>query len=266
MRRLEVKNKWRMGPRGAKHRAELGASVSRLKSSAASHSGTAALLETLVTPLGVAAVIIIVLHVLNVALGYPSWQLEHLLDLDGEANIASWFSGLLLAVSALVAYLCARKARLVAREQASLWWWVSVLLIFMSCDEVATLHERCTEVILHRVFGGQPLLRAANWIVVLGPFVIGCFAWLGMRLRQALRMSPVAARRMLLGVAIFLGGAMGVEFLLNGITFETAVWLVHAQIVIEESLEMAGVLCFLSGLLVHLQTLEAVTSDKGQVV
>src|SRR5437667_5087891 len=41
----------------------------------------------------------------------PSWQLERLLNLDGEGNLPTWFSGVLLFSAALAALGCRRLTR-----------------------------------------------------------------------------------------------------------------------------------------------------------
>ena len=57
------------------------------------------------------------------------------------------------------------------------------------------------------------------------------------------------------GIAIFLAGALGVEALTGQIVgLQTRTWLYLVFSTIEEGAEMIGVVVFLDGLLVHLET------------
>ena len=211
--------------------------------------------------LSAGAVAIVLAYVIHTALGEPSWQLYQLLYLDGEANLVSWFGSFLWAVAALAAYDLAVRTGASDRGVGRTWRILTALLIFLSCDEVATLHERWSEMLSRHVWGGQLWLPEAHWVLLFGPFILLTFVRLGWRLRRALGGSVVARRRLLLGAVLFAGGAMGVEMLLNAIPLSAPKWLFQAQIVIEEAMEMAGALCVVAGLSAHQQRVQG---DKGQ--
>lgn len=211
--------------------------------------------------LGAGAVAIVLAYVIHTALGEPSWQLYQLLYLDGEANLVSWFGSLLWAVAALTAYELAVRTSARHRRIGRTWRAVAALSLFLSCDEVAMLHERWSEMISRRVWGGRLWLPEAHWVVLFGPFILLTLLWLGWRMHQALGDSVAARRRLLLGAGLFVGGAIGVELWINAIPLTAPKWLFQAQLVIEESLEMAGALCIVAGLAAHQQKLRG---DKGQ--
>ena len=64
------------------------------------------------------------------------------LNLTNENVAAAWFSGMLLLLGALHAadgYFRLRQTKLKA---ALAWWVIAAMLLFMSVDEIASLHER----------------------------------------------------------------------------------------------------------------------------
>jgi len=109
------------------------------------------------------------------------------------------------------------------------------------------------------VLGWAPhsaFLPETAWPLSLGPFVaLGVFlVWRS--LRQVLQGSPLVRRRLMLGMALFLGGAMGLEMVANFITHESLAWLRVIKIIMEESFEMLGAITILSGLLLQVQWLQ----------
>ena len=167
--------------------------------------------QRLLAWLALGVVGLIIAHVLWV--GHPNeWivRLGRRVDLDGEGNVASWFSSLLLALSALAAYGCCRLSHL--RSERMTWWLVAATLLFMSCDEITGLHEDVGR--MARQALAWPILKTAHfaaWVVVLAPVIVPWFLWLGWSLRRVLRGSRSAARWLLAGTAMFFSGAMGVE-------------------------------------------------------
>lgn len=206
--------------------------------------------------LSAGAVAIVLGYVMHTALGEPSWQLYQLLYLDGEANLVSWFGSFLWAVAALTACELAVRTGASDRRISRTWRALAALMVLLSCDEVAMLHERWSEMISRRLLGGQLWLPEAHWVLLFGPVILLALVWLGWRLRQALGDSVVARRRLLLGAVLFVGGAMGVEVLLNAIPLSAPKWLFQMQIIIEEAMEMAGALYILAGLAAHQQRLQ----------
>jgi len=142
---------------------------------------------------------------------------------------------------------------------------VAAIVCFMSCDEVAMIHEQLTRAVRDRWLGGRLPLPHGNWVALFGPGILAVFAWVGMKLRWCLQGSPVAAWRLLLGAALFVGGSMALELALNLMDDRHGWWLARVRTMLEEGLEMAGSLCFFSGLLAHLRVLERVAGDGARV-
>ena len=50
--------------------------------------------------------VLVICHLTNLALGFPSWQLERLFNLGYEANIPTWFSSFYWAIAFVAAFRC----------------------------------------------------------------------------------------------------------------------------------------------------------------
>ena len=171
-------------------------------------------------------------------------------DLDNENNAPSLFSALQLLLAAILLESIAAGKRL--RQAPLRWYWTALAIGFLvlAIDEGVALHERV----------GWPLARWLRRHGVLMPIAPG-FTWIipgvagavaaGLVLRGFLTRLPVRiSRHFLIAGAMFAAGALGVEaiegrwFALHGDDNYTFVLLV----VLEESLEMTGVLLFIRAL------------------
>ncbi len=187
-------------------------------------------------------------------------------DLANEGNLPAFFAALeLLACGVLLGLI--GLAKLSRRERWTLHWLaLAAVLIYLSADEAAGLHElsiRPMREALPQVATG---LFYWAWVIpgaVIALLLVLSFARFA---RQAL---PPAVRHLwVLGVAIFFVGAIGVEM--------PEAWYVqlHGQrnfgyalfVLVEETLEMVGVLVLLAGILRYWRTeLGPVMLDPGRV-
>ncbi len=156
--------------------------------------------------------------------------------LDYESNIPTWWSSFALAICAALAALIAW-ASAGERER---WHWVAIsgVLLFLSMDEVAMIHEYPIDPMRDAFgFGGALyypwVIPGAALVLVVG-LSFARFAW---RLPRATSMGLVA------GGMVFVGGAICVEMISGMIadahgenTFAYAM-----TITVEEALEMLGV-------------------------
>ena len=166
--------------------------------------------------------------------------------LDHEGNLPTWWSSMQFLVASLLLALVALRTWHV-RPSTRLLALLAVVLVLMSIDEVSALHERTGRVI-DRLLGGRPgpLHHTGGWLFVIGiPFIAVAFVLLR-RLGAGLTDAPGTARRLSLGIAVVLSGALGVEALSNFVVEEDAAYRpfeVGAYIVLvaaEEFLEMTG--------------------------
>ncbi|WP_402467062.1 hypothetical protein [Isoptericola aurantiacus] len=200
-----------------------------------------------------------VLHVLLVAL--TEWVLPdsgglHIVDLfvnlDQEGGLPMWFSSVLLAVTGLVAFDLARADHAGRRA----WIALGTVMVFLSLDEAATVHERIGAALEHNV-SGIAELPFNVWVIVYVPFAL--LALLLFIPHLSALPAPVRNRILLAG-ALFVGGAAGLEI---------AVGLAHADpdsdrvltqlfALGEELLEMSGVALLLLSLVAYRTQLDEI--------
>ncbi len=172
------------------------------------------------------------------------WLLRQLFDVDEEDTLPTWFSTILLLIVSAILWYCARLERAGADRWAVYWYILSVGFLLMSIDEVAGIHETLNTVIeSHWAVGGGILALVIGLCFV--PFL------LGLPRRTAL-LFVVAG-------VVYIAGAVGIEILGQPMDADTLEY--NLLTLVEEGLEMFGVILFLYGLLDHVQRLGANTSN-----
>ena len=166
-------------------------------------------------------------------------------DLDGEANIPSFYSALILLTASLLLIFIAFSNRRVKRDFLA-WLLLGFVFLFLSFDEAAMLHEMLIGS-LRRTFHLSGLFYNA-WVIPYGlALIAGGILYLPFLLRLP---RPILVLFVLSGV-IFVTGAVGVE-MLEG-KFEA----VHGAenftydlyVALEEGMEMTGIAVFIFALL-----------------
>ena len=190
--------------------------------------------------------LLVIFHLVNVLLQGPSIHFERLFDLDTESNIPTWFSSFLLALSGLTAYRCSQLSS--GHREKTPWMLLATVLLYLSCDEVAGLHE--TMNLLARKYFSLEWIKGPVWPFILGPVFLTVVVWLAFRLRRDLRGSFRAARLMRLGALLWICGSVVFEASISLLP-ESLFWVKKIEIVIEESFELIGTIIFLAGLLAH---------------
>jgi hypothetical protein len=201
--------------------------------------------DVVVSPRRVVVGIIVVVGLLNIANAIAiaaGADTEHarywLMAL--EWNPSSWFSSALLAVTAGAAFVVGRDG------DGRRWNTVAALLLVMSIDEIATLHERMAALpvipgVGSRGWAGAGLVLVALVAVRLVPWAL--------TLDRALR------RALIVGGAVFVAGAVGFEVLsgnrAEAVGEDGLFWVLAT---IEEDLEVLGVVLVLRALLSRLST------------
>ena len=170
--------------------------------------------------------------------------------LDREANVPAWFSSVLLGLAALAAWRCAQLATRSKVRRA--WGCLAAGFAFMSCDEVASLHENLTAMLLKRTLVGDlfPWGQLTVWPLVLGPVVAVAVGWLAVNLWSDLRQHPQAARILVQGAALFFFGSAVLELTVQPLSVHASLsWWHELEIFLEETCEMAGTIVMIAGLL-----------------
>lgn len=194
----------------------------------------------MVAGFGLAAVMLLLVHAVLTVYHYQVAEIEwipwrQLFDVDAENNLPTWFSGLLLGVTAFWVWLQAGAKRAGADRWALHWRGLAIVFFVMSLDEVAGLHETINTVsdVTWAIPGG-----IASLLIGLSYFP---FLW----------SLPRATRNVfVLAGCLFVGGAVGVEMI--GAPMVEDAMPYNLVTVVEEGMEMGGVILFLSALLKYM--------------
>ena len=170
-------------------------------------------------------------------------------DLDREGNVPSWYSGVSLLFCASLLWLISHAARAASDPYSKEWRLMAGIFVGLSLDEVAALHERTMEPLRALHLTG---FLHYSWVVLAFPFLM----WLGLRLRKFIFALPSATRNwFLISGTIFVLGAVGIE-MIGAKVLEINGNGAGARLlsVLEETMEMTGILLFIRALLTYLTT------------
>ena len=210
--------------------------------------------EWLVTGFALTAFALLLVHSVITVYHYQIEELEwipwrQLFDVDEENNLPTWFSGFLLGVTSFWIWIAAEDKR----RTSDRWWihWKALALGFfvLSIDEIAGLHESFNTV------------TDATWAIPGGILAL----LVGLTFFSFLWSLPTATRNaFFLAGCIYVGGAVGVEIL--GAPMDADTMTYNLTTVVEEGMEMAGVLLFLMALLQYMSRQQGETHEIGVTV
>jgi hypothetical protein len=166
-------------------------------------------------------------------------------DVAGEQTVAAWFSSILLLICASI---CLYIAVMPRSGQRRYWAALGVIFVGLSMDEAVGFHEMMINPVRDTLGTSGPFLYA--WVIPGLVFValVG-IAYLGFLLQLEERVR----NQMVLAGMVFVTGALGFEMMEGAFAeFYREHRLVHEiALHIEDTLEFAGVLLFLSALLTY---------------
>ena len=188
-------------------------------------------------------------YILNALAGLPYRKFTIFLDLNGEANLPTWYSSIKwFCVATLLGIFAHHNVTLSQRKS---WLLATLPLVFLalSLDEVAQIHEwlgRKSDILLPRGSREHTLFsRTGIWMFVIGiPFLV-FFMVLIFSVWSYFQRAPTALVKVLLGMAITLAGAIGIETLSNFVARNSVYSAL--QILLEEWCEMLGATIVLWG-------------------
>jgi hypothetical protein len=181
--------------------------------------------------------------------------LQEYFDVDRESTIPAWLTSSLLLLAALATASLNRK--LPPDRQSRYWHVLAFVLLVMSADEAVAVHEEVGDQLDQLLDVGGALRYA--WVIPAALIVLG----LALTSRGAFRKLPRGtARTMLLGIALYLSGALLLEPLGSSLkeADDASALAVAAQATVEELLEMLGVGVYLYALLVYLTVVSRTTA------
>lgn len=158
-----------------------------------------------------------------------------LFHLNGELNIPTFYSALLLLFAALILAVIAVQKAKDKEPFVPHWAFLSFGFLCMAADEVMSFHERLV-IPVQQCFGHRALgCFERAWVIPAIPFVL----ILGLYYLPFLLHLPGKTRlRFVAAASIYLGGAIGFEMLSGCLRIPYCNTM-------EESLEMAGSVCFI---------------------
>jgi hypothetical protein len=199
-------------------------------------------IPTVIAVFFIADIALLFFYVANQAVGEPFYSLNGWLDLNSEASLATWYSVIQLACVAALAGLFA--ARNFHATHDSTWLLLILPLIFLalSIDELVQIHEwlgEKSDALLPGDSRENTLFKETGiWMFLLGiPFIVG-FLGIIFILRKYLTTVPGVLPKLLVGLTIFITGAVLIESLSN--FTQTGFWY-HVELVFEEGCELLGI-------------------------
>lgn len=178
--------------------------------------------------------------------------LINLFDMDGEANLPTWYSTvLLLAAACLLAWIAMRESRQGTGMQAY-WYVLAIGFLCMSIDEAAMVHDLFDAPTAEVIGEDAPPALLYAWVVPYSLLVIGLGAYF---LRFLWRLPTSTRIRFIIAGAVYVGGALGIEFLEGIAAIESGETGVTYAILntVQEAMEFAGVILFIDALLRYIR-------------
>jgi hypothetical protein len=173
---------------------------------------------------------------------FSGFRVLGVFNLNSESSFATWYSSmqlLCIALLSLIFVLGYRRRHSTSRKTLSI---LPLLFLFLSIDEIAQIHEKLGKLSDYLLAGGTRensiFHQTGIWMLVLGvPFIIFFLVWTSSLSLKKVFASSEIFWRFVIGMGVFLFGALGFETLSNFANPGNALVMV---IVFEEGLEMFG--------------------------
>lgn len=171
------------------------------------------------------------------------------LYVDNEQNLPSYFNSLLFLVGSILTGLIHR----LEKESTGLrfkWLLLSVVFLFLSLDESASVHEFFVTLPRHLGFGMQGIFRY-TWIIVYGLGTVFLALYL---VPSLLRLPKALFTGLMISGAVYLCGAVVFEVIGGQVASQEGTSNLRYALLatVEEALEMIGLLLFIHYLLVYI--------------
>ncbi|MEH2448909.1 MAG: hypothetical protein V7K18_24935 [Nostoc sp.] len=178
------------------------------------------------------------------------WFYE-LFNLDGEFNIPAWYSSFtLLFCSGLLKVITAMKTK---DRYFAYWKTLSFIFLYSSLDEAFSFHEILIIPSVRQSLHLNPAFYE-TWVIP-GIVLVGVFAF--KYLKFLLHLPHKTRYLFLIAAIVYVGGGLGMEMVggLLRVDFERRTLITLSGIIVEESLEMVGIVIFIYALLAYLSSL-----------
>ena len=183
--------------------------------------------------------------------GHPNvYGLVPRFEFRTENNVPTYFSSFNLLVSAILLKVIALFKKIEKDRFFHNWSILSVIFLFLSIDETASMHELLTYP-LKKNFTLTGIFNY-SWVIIGFLFVLILFIFYS---RFLFSLPSKTKYQFLLAGFIFVGGAIGIEMIGGNYKyFNPEENLVYAIITtVEESFEMIGVIIFIGALINYIE-------------
>jgi hypothetical protein len=184
--------------------------------------------------------------------GHPTvFGFVPLFNVDNEANFPTFFSTLLLLIAAALLAVISLLEKNRESAQVSHWRILSILFFMMAIDEYVSLHERMGAPIKSLLGANHFGIFYYAWVIP-GMLIVLIFGLYFLKFWLSL---PKETRLIfLIAATMYIAGSIGMELIggsyvsVNGV--DTIMYSFLTTI--EESLEMAGIILFIRGLMKYI--------------
>jgi hypothetical protein len=167
------------------------------------------------------------------------------INLNGEQNIGAWFSATMLAACAWLLLVSGKQGVARGRPCSRFWFVLAVTFVALSIDEASSIHEMLMEPI-HETLHTHGIFRYA-WVI---PALIMVPTFAASSIPFLISLPRRTACCFVVSGAIYVSGALGME-MIGGLTDGHGRTFVLCYL-IEETLEIVGILTFFFALMDHL--------------
>lgn len=187
-------------------------------------------------------ILLVAAHVTGKLLNRLDFRLT-IFNLDFERSVPTWYSSMqLFLIGMLLAAFAASDASRGRR------FWIaagSLLFLFLSIDESVGIHDMLRDHLFELAGPAERTFfrHTSAWPLFLGPPLVLAMLIVGRGAAGLLRVQPRVRRLYIVGLMLFVTGAVCLESLLN--LFPLWGWTHRIEIILEEFLEMLGATCFL---------------------
>lgn len=171
--------------------------------------------------------------------------LIRIIDVGEEQSLPTYFSTMNLMLAALLLLVIWSLGPRESGPSHRYWLALGVLFILLSIDEAVSLHETLGNILMHHVLRTRSMFDYHSWVPFGAAFVLVVGGLFVNFLRQLPRR---LALRFIVAGALFVGGALGVEFV-GAVMMHAGIatphdFLYKLRRLVEEGGEMYGIALF----------------------